>query len=708
MKGITELVRRRGFLLAATVFASFGFASVASAATYTVNDTRDLTQSAAAASAGTCVSTQNTCTIRAAVEAANENGGATTINVPAGTYPINSSTSSATPTCGVADDTTGDFKVNPCNNSTAITLTGAGSGVTVINAQTMDRIFEVWTNGVLNISGATLENGVNSAANGNDRQHSDGGAIESEGHLTVSNVTFTGNTATDGGGAIFAENTSGSTLTVTGSVFQNNSATDNEGGGAIADESPNDVSISFTLFQANTDSTTTGNGGGGAIVGCNVAINAACSSGAASALTLNFDDFIQNTSSDLGGGGLAWAGTGAVNITNSLFSQNQAISGDGGGIANGGTSVFNVSNTSFDGNTAGDDGGGLEDSNPGSDQLNLTQDKFTGNSATTNGGGAALTSPNSTETIISSEFDGNQVTGTGPANGGGGLYWEESPLTIYGTSFTLNSAPLGGGLMDSNDLLLTMEDSTFSRNTASSEGGGIYVEFVNGPVTLINNTIAFNNAPAGQGGGIDGLGNFSSGGSASTGFGVENNVIAENSGGDCEGKVTPSVDIGNNDDSDQSCFGGQGGPHDLVGVNPLLSNPANNGGPAAGGPGDTVTVQTDAEQSSSPTVNAGNNNGCPSVDERGVSRPQGSACDIGAFEFGANPTSTSTTTTGVTTTTSRTTTTTRTTTKGTGKRCPKGKHKSHGRCVKNHKPKHKRCPKGKVRKGKRCVKKPRK
>src|SRR5262249_23909089 len=51
--------------------------------------------------------------------------------------------------------------------------------------------------------------------------------------------------------------------------------------------------------------------------------------------------------------------------------------------------------------------------------------------------------------------------------------------------------------------------------------------------------------------------------------------------------------------------------------------PADNGG----------TVLTDALQPGSPAINGGSNAGCPAVDARGVSRPQGASCDIGAYEF---------------------------------------------------------------------------
>jgi hypothetical protein len=58
-------------------------------------------------------------------------------------------------------------------------------------------------------------------------------------------------------------------------------------------------------------------------------------------------------------------------------------------------------------------------------------------------------------------------------------------------------------------------------------------------------------------------------------------------------------------------------------VDPKLGALANNGG----------TTQTMALLTGSPAINAGNNTGCPTTDQRGIARPQGGVCDIGAFEF---------------------------------------------------------------------------
>jgi len=56
---------------------------------------------------------------------------------------------------------------------------------------------------------------------------------------------------------------------------------------------------------------------------------------------------------------------------------------------------------------------------------------------------------------------------------------------------------------------------------------------------------------------------------------------------------------------------------------PLLGPLADNGGPN----------KTMALQPGSPAIDAGNNTTCPGTDQRGILRPQGSICDIGAFEL---------------------------------------------------------------------------
>jgi hypothetical protein len=42
---------------------------------------------------------------------------------------------------------------------------------------------------------------------------------------------------------------------------------------------------------------------------------------------------------------------------------------------------------------------------------------------------------------------------------------------------------------------------------------------------------------------------------------------------------------------------------------------------------------TSALLSNSPAINTADNVACPPTDQRGVPRPQGPACDIGAYEY---------------------------------------------------------------------------
>ena len=78
---------------------------------------------------------------------------------------------------------------------------------------------------------------------------------------------------------------------------------------------------------------------------------------------------------------------------------------------------------------------------------------------------------------------------------------------------------------------------------------------------------------------------------------------------------------GHNLDSDNTCNLSSVG--DLPNTDPLLGPLQDNGGP----------TETHALLPESPAIDAGDNAACPSTDQRGIIRPQGSACDIGAFEL---------------------------------------------------------------------------
>ncbi len=106
---------------------------------------------------------------------------------------------------------------------------------------------------------------------------------------------------------------------------------------------------------------------------------------------------------------------------------------------------------------------------------------------------------------------------------------------------------------------------------------------------------------------------------------LTNTIVTANSSENCGGTI---VNGGNNIDSGTTCgWGSSDGS--LSDTNPQLGPLADNGGP----------TQTHALLPGSPAIdgvafNAPND--CPAADQRGVPRPQGAACDMGAVEY-VNP-----------------------------------------------------------------------
>jgi predicted outer membrane repeat protein len=199
-------------------------------------------------------------------------------------------------------------------------------------------------------------------------------------------------------------------------------------------------------------------------------------------------------------------------------------------------------------------------------------------------------------------------------------------MSISDSTFTGNSATEGGAIQARSQAIIEVVNTTISGNTAN-RGGGIEVM---GPIagnaaTLRNVTLSNNTAPAS--GSNAGGGNIAVVGNAN--LTLQNTIVA-NPGGGSANCVTQStggtlVDGGNNIQyPGATCLA-------ITTVDPKLSALADNGG----------WTQTHAIAADSPARNAGALPACPAFDQRGVIRPQGVPCDIGAFEYGAVPTITS-------------------------------------------------------------------
>jgi uncharacterized repeat protein (TIGR01451 family) len=212
----------------------------------------DRQDDADAASPGTpaCLAVGGGCTLRAAVDAANANGGGL-ICLPAGTYPLD---------LGTIDIKSG------------VTIDGDGNTSTIIDGQFGSQVFDVFdpnnsartkkkrvdrTRRTSQSFNATIENLqiVNGFSSG------DGGAIEVEvgTALYVNFVTFDNNRASEGsGGAIAAY--AGSELHVFGSEFDNNSAFD-QGGAVWCDGLLDMTANRFRCNVSGTGSSSCGNTG---------------------------------------------------------------------------------------------------------------------------------------------------------------------------------------------------------------------------------------------------------------------------------------------------------------------------------------------------------------------------------------------------------------------------------------------------------------
>jgi len=246
------------------------------------------------------------------------------------------------------------------------------------------------------------------------------------------------------------------------------------------------------------------------------------------------------------------------------------------------------------------------------------------------GSGGGIANEGGALTIYRSTVSGNTTTGVpfDPGFGGGIAIVNTGTLTINSSTVSGNSAANWGGGIFNNSGTLTLNNTTVSGNTSSNDGGGVFS--FGGTFTINSSTITGN-----SGAGAAGVGGIWGGGT------LRNTIVANSpSGGNCAPGVTS---LGHNLSSDATCA--FAGPGDLNGTNPLL-------GPLAlNAPG---TTQTQALLAGSPAIDAGDNIGCPSTDQRGVPRPQGAACDIGAYEVQSTPTPTATLTPTPTRTATRT------------------------------------------------------
>jgi len=433
--------------------------------------------------------------------------------------------------------------------------------------------------------------------------------------LTLNGLVITRGYADGDGGAIL----NNGTLRVNNSKFTENQTDPNHSGGAI---------VSYGPLEINESEFTKNKGGNGGAVYPRFS---------PAVTTIRNTTFKQNetlnTSSGWGGALLLWDGA-PVTIESGTFTKNVSLN-RGGAIFTQGASSLHISESKFAKNsTTGlfGEGGAIAVEGP----LTLTDTLFKGNHSSRGGGISIFSSASS---IFESAFKNNWGAY------GGGIRQNGGTLSVTNSAFTrngykgVNKVNTGGGALSFDSGSATISHSTFDGNFASY---GAAADMTKGSASFTNVTMSGNEAVGGaaidQGGGATTLMNVTIYGNKAGFFGalsfrngtmtVKNTVIAATDGIDnCYGNITSTGFNLSDDDSCAARFN-QAGDKNGAQYNPLLAPLANNGGP----------TKTHLPQAGSPLINSGTGvGGTPNNDQRGISRPQGLANDIGAVEVCAKP-----------------------------------------------------------------------
>lgn len=441
--------------------------------------------------------------------------------------------------------------------------------------------------GIFNSGTLTLNNsfvvGNDAGHNGSPGEVGQGAGIYSfSGTVTLTNTNVSGNVAW-GGGAVTNGYGAGiyvnsGTLTVNGSTIENN--TGGQGGGIFSSGTVN-------LNNSHVDGNTVG------LDGLNGAPGVPGYGGGiynnSGTLTLTNSDVSNNKAlgassagADLGtgqGGGI-YVNSGGLVVSGSTVYDN--FSGEGGGILSLGTTLT-ITDSTISGNSALLDGSGIYTAS----ETTITGSTITGNATTpstdSQGGespneGGGIFSPGNTLTITNSTLWGNSVIpapadATGTPGGNSGGIWANGSVNLA---------------------FVTIADNT---------GGVMFQGYLESDLTLKSSILAGNNP---------------------NGNGLANCLLDTT-------QSAAGISDGYNISDDASCtFLTQTGDRNSTAPGLSSSGLANNGGPT-----DTVALVA-----GSPAINAipvidctDTNGNAVTTDQRGVRRPQGGACDVGAFEY---------------------------------------------------------------------------
>jgi hypothetical protein len=492
--------------------------------------------------------------------------------------------------------------------NTAITIEGTG-GSKIARKKTGPafRLMAVSDTGDLTLRNVTLSGG---------RTTDVGGGVFNYGTLTVDNSTITGNKAY-AGGAIFNDDYASATI-MSNSIISKNTATYGSGGVLI------DKNSTFTI----QNSTISGNKGkfyGGGITN-------------AGELTID-SSTISGNSARFGGGGLyndyflqgVTVVLGTTTISNSTITGNKARFG--AGILNDYHTTLTIDNSVVSGNRNARVGGGILN---GADAvLTIDNSTISENRASLYGGGIFNDYYyfNNLVYAATAAINNSTISGNRARFGAGILNDYHSTMTVDNSTISGNKgARVGGGILNGAEGILTISNSTISGNTASRLGGGIFNDYFFYNATPYTATATINNSTI-------------TGNKARFGGGINNEAVLDLNrsiiSGNKARNATSGPEVyhysGTVTANNLNIFGAGGvdglagfsaGAGDIIPAETLAQviDPL-----ALNAPG---TTMTHALPAGSPAIDAipAANPSCTGTDQRGVARPQGADCDIGAFE----------------------------------------------------------------------------
>lgn len=293
----------------------------------------------------------------------------------------------------------------------------------------------------------------------------------------ITDCTFRNNLASFGGGLYLRNSDSA----VTDCIFESNRA-DNDGGAALSSQG----TPSFFSCIVTENSTTQGNGGGLLLNASNALI---------SNCTIN-NNFALGAFPLGGGGGLASENSSMPCIENCNFDGNTAEDRGGAMLTDSNADVF-IDNCNFTNNISFRGGAILVIASA----ITVTESLFQSNSTTSGEGGAILTIDGDINVARSTFIDNHAVFRGGAINIFGSV--GGSICDIIDCKFFNNSSDNTSGainIFDTVSNITTITNSIFSGNSAVNEGGAI-LAFSEVDVTIDN--CSFTNNTASSGGAIN-------------------------------------------------------------------------------------------------------------------------------------------------------------------------------------------------------------